>query len=85
MVAEGEELETNLLQASQRNPASLGVLDEVFDTHSWGLCPLWWKKTLKELPFTFNARAETVATKLGRGLVVQLWNGKRQPQAGLRF
>jgi putative SOS response-associated peptidase YedK len=29
----------------------------------WGLCPSWWKKTLKELPATFNARAEPVAEK----------------------
>jgi putative SOS response-associated peptidase YedK len=29
----------------------------------WGLVPTWWKKTLKELPSTFNARAETVASK----------------------
>jgi putative SOS response-associated peptidase YedK len=29
----------------------------------WGLVPSWWKKTLKELPSTFNARAETVAEK----------------------
>ncbi|WP_442753848.1 SOS response-associated peptidase [Methylocystis sp. JAN1] len=29
----------------------------------WGLVPLWWKKPLKELPATFNARAETVAEK----------------------
>jgi putative SOS response-associated peptidase YedK len=29
----------------------------------WGLVPSWWKKTLKELPSTFNARAETVAVK----------------------
>lgn len=29
----------------------------------WGLVPSWWKKTLKELPATFNARAETVADK----------------------
>jgi putative SOS response-associated peptidase YedK len=29
----------------------------------WGLVPGWWKKTLKELPPTFNARAETVADK----------------------
>jgi len=29
----------------------------------WGLVPYWWKKTLKELPATFNARAETVETK----------------------
>ena len=29
----------------------------------WGLVPSWWKQTLKDLPATFNARAETVATK----------------------
>src|ERR1019366_5899290 len=29
----------------------------------WGLIPSWWKKTAKEAPSTFNARAETVATK----------------------
>src|ERR1700682_2898959 len=29
----------------------------------WGLIPSWWKKPLKELPATFNARAETGATK----------------------
>ena len=29
----------------------------------WGLAPFWWKKPLKELPATFNARAETVESK----------------------
>jgi putative SOS response-associated peptidase YedK len=29
----------------------------------WGLVPAWWKKSLKELPATFNARAESVAEK----------------------
>jgi hypothetical protein len=29
----------------------------------WGLVPWWWKKPMKQLPSTFNARAETVATK----------------------
>jgi putative SOS response-associated peptidase YedK len=29
----------------------------------WGLIPSWWKKPLRELPSTFNARAETVAEK----------------------
>ena len=29
----------------------------------WGLPPFFWKKSLKELPATFNARAETVAEK----------------------
>ncbi len=27
----------------------------------WGLIPGWWKKTAKEVPSTFNARAVTVA------------------------
>ena len=27
----------------------------------WDLIPGWWKKTAKEVPSTFNARAETVA------------------------
>jgi putative SOS response-associated peptidase YedK len=29
----------------------------------WGLIPGWWKKTAKEVPSTFNARAETIADK----------------------
>ena len=29
----------------------------------WGLIPSWWKKSAKEIPATFNARAETVAIK----------------------
>src|ERR1051325_5382557 len=29
----------------------------------WGLVPSWWKKSLRELPATFNARAETIAEK----------------------
>jgi putative SOS response-associated peptidase YedK len=29
----------------------------------WQFIPPWWKKSLKELPATFNARAETVAKK----------------------
>ena len=29
----------------------------------WGLIPGWWKKTVKEVPSTFNARAETIAEK----------------------
>jgi hypothetical protein len=34
MVAEGEELQTNLLQANQRIPANSSVPDEVFGIHS---------------------------------------------------
>ena len=29
----------------------------------WGLVPSWWKKSIKETPATFNARAETVREK----------------------
>lgn len=29
----------------------------------WGLVPAWWSKSLKEVPATFNARAETVEDK----------------------
>ena len=29
----------------------------------WGLIPVWWKKGAKDVPATFNARAETVADK----------------------
>jgi putative SOS response-associated peptidase YedK len=29
----------------------------------WQLIPPWWKESLKDLPATFNARAETVANK----------------------
>jgi putative SOS response-associated peptidase YedK len=29
----------------------------------WGLVPWWWKKALKELPASFNARAESVADR----------------------
>lgn len=29
----------------------------------WGLVPFFWKKPLKDVPATFNARAETVADK----------------------
>src|SRR4051812_1030202 len=29
----------------------------------WGLVPRWWKKALKDVPATFNARSDTVAEK----------------------
>lgn len=29
----------------------------------WGLVPAWWKKSLRDMPATFNARAETIADK----------------------
>ena len=29
----------------------------------WGLVPWWWKKRAKDVPATFNARAETISVK----------------------
>ena len=29
----------------------------------WGIIPGWWKITAKEVPSTFDARAETIAQK----------------------
>lgn len=29
----------------------------------WGLIPWWWEKPLKQLPASFNGRAETVSSK----------------------
>src|SRR5258708_5775863 len=29
----------------------------------WGLIPRWWKKPVKQLPATFNARADSIADK----------------------
>jgi putative SOS response-associated peptidase YedK len=34
----------------------------VVAAYRWGLIPSWWRLPLGELPNTFNARAETVAT-----------------------
>ena len=53
------------------NVAPTTEVDVVFDrgqgrevaTMRWGLVPAWWKKALKEVPSTFNARAETAASK----------------------
>lgn len=40
-----------------------GAQGHFLERMRWGLVPSWWKKPLKELPATFNARAETVAEK----------------------
>ena len=42
-------------------PAADGAVELV--SMRWGLVPWWWKKPLKQLPASFNARAETVADK----------------------
>jgi putative SOS response-associated peptidase YedK len=40
----------------------------------WGLIPAWWKKAIKDIPATFNARGETVSLsgQSDRGLSGQL-------------
>ncbi len=42
-------------------PAAAGGVELV--SMRWGLVPWWWKKPLKQLPASFNARPETVADK----------------------
>jgi putative SOS response-associated peptidase YedK len=42
-------------------PREGGGLD--FVRMRWGLVPYWWSKPLKQVPATFNARSDTVATK----------------------
>ena len=42
-------------------PQESGGLD--FVRMRWGLVPYWWSKPLKQVPATFNARSDTVATK----------------------
>ena len=42
-------------------PKESGGLD--FGRRRWGLVPYWWSKPLKQVPATFNARSDTVATK----------------------
>jgi putative SOS response-associated peptidase YedK len=36
--------------------------EPAYEEMRWGLVPFFWKKSLKEVPATFNARAETIAT-----------------------
>jgi putative SOS response-associated peptidase YedK len=42
-------------------PTAAGSHD--FARMRWGLVPYWWSKPLKQLPATFNARSDTVASK----------------------
>ena len=42
-------------------PANSGATELV--SMRWGLIPWWWKKPLKQLPASFNARAESVVGK----------------------
>jgi putative SOS response-associated peptidase YedK len=60
----------NLLQA-QYNIAPTDTVDVVRPANGatelmrmrWGLIPYWWKKPVKQLPATFNARVESVEDK----------------------
>jgi putative SOS response-associated peptidase YedK len=57
--------------AARYNIAPTTTIDAVMPTPDgpalvpmrWGLIPSWWKKTAKEVPSTFNARAEGIAEK----------------------
>jgi putative SOS response-associated peptidase YedK len=53
---------TDTIDAVVADPAS-GLASRSLASMRWGLVPAWWKKSLKEVPATFNARAETVADK----------------------
>jgi hypothetical protein len=61
VVAEGVELETNLLQVSQRNQESPGVLDEVFGTHRRALQDVELVPQHQDFGFKPSSRLETVA------------------------
>jgi len=53
----------NVCPTDQIDAVRSGAGGRALVTMRWGLVPSWWKKSLKELPATFNARAETVADK----------------------
>ena len=53
----------NLAPTDTIDVARLGVGGRELIPMRWGLVPSWWGRPLKELPATFNARAETVAVK----------------------
>ena len=50
ILVEGEELQTNLLQVSQRGPASSSVLNEVFGTHRSKIFPTHVSRTTGTTP-----------------------------------
>jgi putative SOS response-associated peptidase YedK len=51
----------NIAPTEVVRPAAVGTAELV--SMRWGLVPWWWNKPLKQLPASFNARAETVADK----------------------
>ena len=53
----------NIAPTTSVDVVRLGEQGRELVSMRWGLVPFFWKKTLKEVPATFNARAETVAEK----------------------
>ncbi len=53
----------NIAPTTNIDVIRLGENGRELVTMRWGLIPGWWKKAVKELPATFNARAESVAEK----------------------
>jgi putative SOS response-associated peptidase YedK len=53
----------NIAPTTMIDVARAGAAGRELVPMRWGLVPSWWKKPLRELPSTFNARAETVAEK----------------------
>ena len=53
----------NIAPTTMIDVARRGIRGREFVPMRWGLVPSWWKRPLKELPSTFNARAETVSEK----------------------
>ena len=53
----------NIAPTTTINVVRLGGQGRELLSMRWGLVPAWWAKPLKEVPATFNARAETVVSK----------------------
>ena len=53
----------NIAPTTTVDVVRLGEQGRVMVPMRWGLIPGWWKKSAREVPSTFNARAESVATK----------------------
>jgi putative SOS response-associated peptidase YedK len=53
----------NIAPTTPIDVVRLGAAGRELVSMRWGLVPFFWKKALRDLPATFNARAETVASK----------------------
>ena len=65
LIGPAQNLQPNYNVAPTQSVNVIGLRDEGYALRDmrWGLVPRWWKKPLKELPSTINARGETVAEK----------------------